>query len=145
PDGDTIGSCLALNYALERPGKEVYLFWQDEIPYNLSFLEGSKRFHREPFPPDMNYDLVIALDCSDAERMGEFQCLLELGDKTINIDHPVSNTEFAHINWVDATAAATCEMVYKLVDFLDTDIVIDIADALYAGLSTDTGNFSFSN
>lgn len=145
PDGDTTGSCLALGYALEDIGKEIYLFCQDAIPYNLCFLEGSDKFHSEPFPKNMNFDVVIALDCSDPERLGEFRCLLESGRYIINIDHHISNTNFAQINWVDTTAAATCELVYELIDYMDIPIDINIANALYTGISTDTGNFSFSN
>ena len=145
PDGDTTGSCLALGYALESMGKDVYLFCQDAIPYNLCFLDGSEKFHRELLPKNVGFDVVIALDCSDPERMGEFQCLLELGGRTINIDHHISNTNFAHINWVSTEAAATCELVYELIAYMNIPMDINIANSLYTGLSTDTGNFSFSN
>lgn len=145
PDGDTTGSCLALGYALEKMGKDVYLFCQDDIPYNLCFLEGANTFHKESFPNNMNFDVVVALDCSDLARLGEFQCLLDLSNHTINIDHHISNTNFAKINWVNPEAAATCELVYELIDSMKTSIDLNIANALYTGLSTDTGNFSFSN
>lgn len=145
PDGDTTGSCLALGHALKSMGKEVYLLCQDMIPYNLRFLDGAKQFLKELSQSDMDFDIIIALDCSDPERMGVFQELLGLGWQTINIDHHISNTNFAQINWVDAGAAATCELVYELIDSMDIPITNNISNALYTGLSTDTGNFSFSN
>lgn len=145
PDGDTIGSCLALGYALESQGKDVSLFCQDEIPDNLCFLKGCKKFQSEIVSYNTPFDLIITLDCSDPERLGVFQTLLESSSQTINIDHHVSNTEFALVNWVEPTAAATCELVYELIDNLDIPIDIDIANAIYTGISTDTGNFSYSN
>lgn len=145
PDGDTTGSCLALAYALESLGKDVFLFCQDDIPDNLCFLEGCEKFNNELTPDNKYFDLIFALDCSDPERLGIFKKLLELNEQTINIDHHVSNTEFASLNWVDPNAAATCELIYELIESLNIHIDINIANALYTGISTDTGNFSYSN
>ena len=85
PDGDTIGSCLALGYALESQGKDVSLFCQDEIPDNLCFLKGCKKFQSEIVSYNTPFDLIITLDCSDPERLGVFQTLLESSSQTINI------------------------------------------------------------
>lgn len=145
PDGDTIGSCLALGYALESQGKNVELFCQDEIPDNLCFLKGCDKFHNEIISCNYCFDLVIALDCSDPERLGIFYKLLETSNQTINIDHHISNTKFALVNWVDPTAAATCELVYELIKNLNIPINMGIANAIYTGISTDTSNFSYSN
>ncbi|NMA94504.1 MAG: bifunctional oligoribonuclease/PAP phosphatase NrnA [Clostridiales bacterium] len=145
PDGDTIGSCIALSYALESIGCETHLYCQDPIPYNLCFLDDNGRFINVLPANPVNYDAILALDCSDLDRMGEFRYLMESGWQTINIDHHISNTNFAQMNYIDIEAAATCEIVYRLIEHMGIHMDISIARALYVGISTDTGNFAFNN
>ncbi|NLC42941.1 MAG: bifunctional oligoribonuclease/PAP phosphatase NrnA [Clostridiales bacterium] len=144
PDGDAIGSCLALASVLTKMGKLVDLYCQDEVPVSLHFLQGIEQF-KNKYNEDKHYDLCIALDCSDEERIGIFSDVYRASAHTMNIDHHISNTMYADINLVDFKAAATGEIIYKLVraymDILDEDI----AEALYTAISTDTGGFRYRN
>lgn len=144
PDGDAIGSSIALMHALDGIGKEVDVFCQDDVPKTFEFLEGIDRIQK-PEVSNKRYDLLIALDCSDAERMGTCSSIMDRATRSINIDHHVSNTHYAHINIVDGQAAATGEIVYELVTLLNSSKSHSIADALYTSIVSDTGGFSFSN
>lgn len=142
PDGDNIGSLLGLGLALEKIGKKVYFLKTDYVPKDFLFLPGSEKI--------MDYDgedidLFISLDSSDEERLGDNGELLAKAKRTINIDHHVSNTLYSDINIVDSKAAATCEIVFKLIKALDIEFDKSIATCLYTGISTDTGSFMYDN
>jgi len=145
PDGDTLGSCVALKQALEIIGKKVDIYCEDPVPHTYSFLERIQKIKMPP-EPIKQYELVIAVDCSDKERLG-YTCnlLFDKAAKTINIDHHVSNTEYADINIVDSKAAATGELIYELIIELGVKPEKTIAEALYTAISTDTGSFCYSN
>lgn len=142
PDGDNIGSCLALYNALIKLGKNVVLIQDDDIPEMYRFLKNSDRFVK----PGENYsiDLVIVLDCGDIGRLGKSARYLENKD-IINIDHHISNTEFGHHNIVDTSASATAELVYELINKLEIVLDKDICECIYTGIVTDTGQFQYSN
>lgn len=145
PDGDAIGSSIALMRAIDGVGKKtVDLYCQDEPPKVFDFLEGFDRV-KKPEGIKKVYDLVIALDCSDLERMGSCSSIMEKADYTINIDHHVSNTHYADINIVDSDAAATGEVIFNLIDLLTSSNIGSIAEPLYTAIISDTGGFSFSN
>ncbi|HZK33813.1 MAG TPA: bifunctional oligoribonuclease/PAP phosphatase NrnA, partial [Bacillota bacterium] len=144
PDGDTLGSCLALYYSIKKLKNEVELFCTDSTPQNLNFLKDIGNFKNDE-KMGKTYDLCIAVDCSDIYRLGTLRDLFEASARTISIDHHSSNTFFADINLVDADAAATGEIVYQLLILLPKGIDINIATALYTAITTDTGNFSFGN
>jgi len=144
PDGDAIGSTIALMHALDKIGKLVDVYCQDLVPSRLNFLTGVKRIKR-PDQSTKNYDLAIALDCSDPERMGTCISIMGRAKRTANIDHHVSNTSYANINVVDEEAAATGEIVYHLITLLEIEPNKSIAEALYTAIVSDTGRFSFSN
>jgi len=144
PDGDAIGSCLALYYSIKRLSKKASLYCTDKVPQILNFLKDVDRFKNE-IGPNTSYDLTIAVDCSDINRLGSFKELFLNSPLTIAIDHHSSNTGFADINLVDTNAAATGEIVYGLIEKLSLEIDTDTAKALYTAISTDTGHFSFSN
>lgn len=145
PDGDTLGSCIALKLALEIMGKDVDIYCEDPVPHTFRFLEGIQKI-KLPTKPIKQYELVIAVDCSDKGRLG-YTCSLLFNNaaKTINIDHHVSNTEYADINVVDPKASATGELIYELIIKLGVELKKTIADALYTAISSDTGSFCFSN
>lgn len=144
PDGDAIGSCLALASVLYDMGISVDLYCQDEVPASLHFLQGIEHFQNK-YNGDRQYDLSVAIDCSDEERMGLFSDIYPAGAHTINIDHHISNTLYAKTNLVDPRAAATGEIVYKLVRAFTNRIDKYVAEALYTAISTDTGGFRFRN
>lgn len=144
PDGDAIGSTLAMMHALLHLGKDVDIYSHDTIPDTYDFMIGSNKFKRE-YIQHQWYDLAIVLDCSDLERLGSISKVLQFSNKKINIDHHVTNTYFADINHVVVKAAATSELVFDLIKKLKVPISATIAESLYVGIITDTGNFSFSN
>ncbi|NLB42664.1 MAG: bifunctional oligoribonuclease/PAP phosphatase NrnA [Clostridiales bacterium] len=144
PDGDAIGSCLALANALSDLGKSVDLYCQDEVPATLHFLLGTEQF-QDNFDRAKHYDLSIAIDCSDEKRMGIFSDEYLAGAHTMNIDHHISNTLYANTNLVDPKAAATGEIIYILLRALTDKLGKDTVKALYTAISTDTGGFRYRN
>lgn len=146
PDGDAIGSIIALYRALKKMGKNVEAFIE-KIPSNCEFLVGSigeeiKVF--EDMDENRKYDLCIALDCGDADRMGKAKVLFENANNTICIDHHYTNVGYANLNYIDGEAAATGEILYDMLSKMDI-IDKEIAIALYAAVSSDTGNFRHNN
>lgn len=144
PDGDCIGSSLALALGLKSIGKDVMIVDDHAVPPVYAFLPSSSEIR---FPDDVGgvFDLVVAIDVSDTGRLGNASHLLELGRTTINIDHHRTNENFADVNWVEPEAAAAGELVYHLLDSMDIRLTKEIAECLYTALSTDTGSFRFSN
>lgn len=149
PDGDAIGSTLALLNALRYLNKDAYVISKDILPDNLSFLRFSEEINGETLKPDENTDLVIILDCGNVDRISAD--LSEYKGKVINLDHHISNENYGDINYVDAEAAATCELSYLLAKELGIDFTvknddnIQIGNAVYCGLVTDSGSFRHSN
>ena len=144
PDGDAIGSTLALMHALDKIGKLVDVYCQDDIPNTFYFLNGISRIIK-PDQSIKKYDLVIALDCNDPERMGSCSVIMDKAIISANIDHHISNTLYSDINVVDGDASATGEIVYELINLLEIIPDKDIAEALYTAIVSDTGRFSYSN
>lgn len=144
PDGDNVGSSLALCLVLQKLNKQTAYIIDDNIPEVYRFLKGAKEVERLSSYADLDYDLVISMDCGDLERLGKVK---ELAEKTrlINIDHHISNTNFGDINLVEENASATAEIVYKLIKTMGVFIDKDIAECIYTGIVTDTGMFQYSN
>jgi len=144
PDGDTLGSCLALGHILSLHGKTIDLYCQDDYPSVYSFLHGINKFHK-PEDAYREYDLCIAIDCSDLGRLGECLKIFEQSRQTANIDHHISNTFYADINRVETEAAATGEIIFRLFKEMGVSPDYAAAEALYTAICTDTGTFSFSS
>ncbi|MGI6449810.1 MAG: DHH family phosphoesterase [Desulfitobacteriia bacterium] len=143
PDGDCLGSMLALGMALESRQKKIAYYNAGPLPNNLRFLPGIELVNTT-LPRELPETLIF-IDCAEAERAysslkNHFQ-----GRKILNIDHHISNDHFGTYNWVDPQAAAAGEMVYKLIKKLGITITKEIAINLYSAIITDTGRFSFSN
>lgn len=139
PDGDTMGSLCGLGVMLYRLGKEPILACQDRVPGSLGFLPFSERVANTA---DVDADLVVALDCSDAGRLGNLhQPRRQAGLPLVVIDHHITNVFFGDINWVEARACATAELVYDLALALPAPIDADVATCLLTGLVTDTRGF----
>ena len=149
PDGDALGSTLALLNALRYIGKDAYIISRDVIPDNFSYLSFSEEIDGETTKPDKDTDLVIVLDCGNVERISAD--LSEYKGILIDLDHHVSNENYGHINFVDTQAAATCELSYLLIKELGVNLKDNnsetnaIGSAVYTGLVTDTGSFRHSN
>jgi phosphoesterase RecJ-like protein len=141
PDGDSIGSQLALAEALEGAGKEVVCWNEDSTPNKLAFLDSRERI-RKP-QPGRHFDCVVALDAASLERLGSaIDCIADR-DLFINIDHHLSNTRFADINWISHRIPATGELVFRLIKEAGWPITPTIADCLFTAVSTDTGSFQY--
>jgi phosphoesterase RecJ-like protein len=144
PEGDAIGSILALGLALKSLGKEVQILTQDPVPEVLAFLPGAQEIvHRAPL--DGRFDMAFALDCGDRARLGEeFNKVKGIG-KIVNIDHHVSNGFFGDVNLVDPRASSAAEIIFDLVRILGAPFTREVAENIYTGLLTDTGSFHYSN
>ena len=141
PDGDGIGSGLALYWILKGLGKEADVVLKDRVPPAYNILPGSDKVIVQPDVSD-HYDAAFIIECSDVERPG-LPSLANLF--VVNIDHHSTTEPFGDINWIDATSAAVGEMIYNLCKALGVEVTKEIADCIYTALLTDTGSFHFSN
>lgn len=144
PDGDTLGSALALKLRLTAMGKSVRLLVDGEAPSNLAFLPGMDAV-RGPDAAVESADLALAVDVSCAERLGACAPAFYAAKRTGVVDHHGSNPGFGQINWIDGDAPATAVLVYRLLEAMDGPIAREEAICLYTGLSTDTGNFIYES
>jgi phosphoesterase RecJ-like protein len=144
PDGDSVGSLVALGLALTKLDKKITMYNPSPIPAVYRFLPGAGRIVRQIKNVD-TYDLALVLDCGDLVRLGETSAEVGKIPLLINIDHHVSNTGFGHIQFIDTTACATAEIVYRLINALQIPFDKAIATSIYTGILTDTGSFRFSN
>jgi phosphoesterase RecJ-like protein len=141
PDGDSIGSQLALAYALRALGKQVHVVNRDPAPEPFRGLPGvgDIEIASEVKGP---YDAALVMECSDLARTGVAGL-----DRyfVVNVDHHPGNARYGALNWFDPTAAACGEMVYDLVRQLGVPLSLEIATHLYLAILTDTGSFHYSN
>lgn len=145
PDGDTIGSAVGLQLALEGMGKKVTVTCSDPVPQVLNYMEKAKEVTLPGLLKAGDYDLAIAVDVSDQLRLGNALSLFEGIVNTVQIDHHGTNPGYAKLNYIDESASATGILIVDLIDCLGAELTQDIAIALYTGLVIDTGNFSFNN
>ena len=142
PDGDCIGACLAMyNYITENYSCEVDVY-VEEVPENLAMLRNSDEISTV-CPVKAPYDVFIALDCGDLERLGKAGDYLKKAHKSYCIDHHGTNVGFAEENLIIPDAAAACEILYGL--FEPQRISKYTAECLYLGIVHDTGVFKHSN
>ena len=139
PDGDAVGSLLGLGLALEQSGKQVVLAMADPVPQIFLHLEGSRRIVRSL--PE-NLDTRITVDSSDLGRVGP---VMKGAQPDIQIDHHITNTNYALINLIDPEAVATAAILTELLPQLDLEINLPVASALLTGIITDTIGFRTSN
>jgi phosphoesterase RecJ-like protein len=140
PDGDAIGSVLGLGLSLQMIGKQVQMVLSDGVPQSFRHLSGADQLKQHP---DGQFDLICVLDCSDLQRTGN--ALNGYPTPDLNIDHHVTNLNFAHINLVDPQAVATAEILAELILALDLPMPPSVAAAFLTGLITDTIGFRTSN
>lgn len=149
PDGDAVGSALALLNGLRILKKDVYLISKDLISENLQFLKGSNEATGKIISPEDDTEIVVVLDCGNYDRISAD--LYNYKGEVINIDHHVSNEKYGDKNYIDIKAAATAEVVFELLEKLginfqeEKDEIREIATCLYTSLVTDTGAFRHSN
>ena len=145
PDGDALGSILAMKLALDQLGKDVVMFLQGTtpLPKEYKFMDLDELQRGDPPGPDSR--VVIALDCASASRMGPDPAVLERAKLVVDIDHHHDNTCFGQVNAILPKASSTGEILYDLFLELGVKITPEIAEALYIALVTDTGRFQYTN
>jgi phosphoesterase RecJ-like protein len=143
PEGDAIGSEVALALALEKMGKEVLIVNQDPVPYFLKFLEGTERIRNDD--PGGEYDVGVLLDCGSPERSGTACEVINRCNTVICIDHHLTNGGYGHHSYIDPDASSTGELIYRLLKTMDFSFDRSIANALWVAIATDTGWFRYSN
>jgi bifunctional oligoribonuclease and PAP phosphatase NrnA len=145
PDGDSLGSSLALMLGLRKLGKEVFILSKDKVPEIYNFLPFNNEVNYSPQSVPIGTDCVIVLDCGNVERVSADLNLSLKEYVLVNVDHHVSNDLYGDINYVDTSASAVGEIVYKLLKSLNVDIDKEIALCLYTSIVSDTGGFRHSN
>ncbi len=143
PDGDAIGSTLAMALALQAMGKNVTALNEDGLPGNLRFLPGSALI-RQPSADVIEAEVVVAVDCANRERLGA-NCLTALAGERlwINIDHHRSNEDYGDLHYIDSDAPAAGEIIYNLLTETGLPLTKEAGDNLYVAISTDTGSFQY--
>ncbi len=143
PDGDAVGACFAMAYALKKQGKRVFVLLEEFAPkYDMIV----KKELLLPFEEYTGFapDAFVALDSGEKQRLGAAEAVFEKARQKINIDHHASNTYFAAYNYVDSNASSASEIVYRFLrEFVSLDK--EIAAALYAGILYDTAGFRHSS
>ena len=143
PDGDAIGSQIALGSSLEEIGKEVILMNEDGCPSNLAFLKGSDQVIR-PTGDKIEADLCLVLDTANYERIG-LGCasIVEGIENVINIDHHITNEMYGDLYYIDPSSPATAQIIFEFLSDQKLPINPTSRDAVFIGLSTDTGGFRY--
>ncbi len=146
PDGDAIGSAVAISLYLQELGKKAVIVIDDEIQYELRFLLEYTEFitYEEALIVYDDWDFCITVDCGDIERITRRRNLIK-DRKLLNIDHHITNPGFGDFNIVDVKAPAACEIIYLILKANGFTPTKKIAEAIYTGISTDTGNFLYDN
>ena len=142
PDGDTVGSTLALRLAFLWLGKEVDVICDGEIPENIRFLEGIDRY-LHPDQATGHYDTAIAIDCSDRERQGRAIALFDAADVRLVIDHHMTNVGYGDVNFIRRGESACSLLAYEAICALGVPMTKEMATCLLLGMSTDTGHFQY--
>jgi len=141
PDGDSLGSSLALYWILRALDKDAVVIMRDRAPRAYRMLPGADEILVMPEITE-RFDGAFVIECSDIDRPG----LIGLEEQNVvNIDHHSTTALFGHINWIDSTASAVGEMIYNLCKALGVTPTREIAICVYTALLTDTGSFQFSN
>ncbi len=145
PDGDAIGSLIALLLLLERRGKKAIAFDQNGVPEIYRFLKGSDRITTTISPSD-HFEVAIFLECPTVQRAGEgCASIIEKIPLWVNIDHHVENARFGPLNIVDPELCAVAEIVFALFETMREPIDLVVGEALYVAIMTDTGSFKYPN
>jgi phosphoesterase RecJ-like protein len=144
PDGDALGSILAMKLALEQLGKDAFLYLSGVIPlpseYDFMDLAELSR----TLPDEAAERVVLALDCANVRRLGPDPTLVERSPLVVDIDHHHDNSRFGNVNLIVPGASSTGEILYDLFEELGVELTPEIAEALYIALVSDPGRFQFS-
>ena len=146
PDGDAIGSSLALGAALEKMGKKVFIYNRDAVPFNLRFLPGAEKIQQKL--PTEKVDGAIMIDCAQPKRISEDFAKAVEGKtfpKLMCIDHHLLDHAVGDVDVIDSSAAASGIIIWKLIQELKVKGDADIANQIFCAIVIDTGFFRYSN
>lgn len=143
PDGDCIGSVMALYEFLKPLNKELTVCIDGTIPFNYKPFVNEEIIAKEY--GDKKFDLLFILDCSDAERLGKFKGVFDNAEKSVCIDHHKTNESFADINIIIPSMSSTGELLYDILKISGQQLTKEAATYIYIAILTDTGKFSYSN
>src|ERR1700691_5926113 len=148
PDGDALGSLVAMQHVVGALGHDSLMFIAESdlpLPSEYRFLPLDGLVTAPPV--DLDERTIVFLDCGNIERNPGAESLRPAAGwgRILNIDHHHDNTRFGSVNYVDPGASCTAEMVWDLAHALDIELTLEIAEALYVGLITDTGCFMYQN
>ncbi|HEU4949206.1 MAG TPA: bifunctional oligoribonuclease/PAP phosphatase NrnA [Candidatus Deferrimicrobiaceae bacterium] len=143
PEGDAIGSELALALALRKMGKTATVLNADPVPGNLLFLPGADTVVFEE--DGSRYDVAVVLDCGSPERTGRVAPELRKCPLLVSIDHHRTNGDRGELSLVDPDAAATGLLIHRVLSAMGYDICLDVATNIYVAVLTDTGSFHYSS
>jgi phosphoesterase RecJ-like protein len=145
PDGDALGSMLAMTLGLRAVGKDVVMYLTGTAPlpgeYGFLDLAGLQR----ELPADTEERVLLAVDCANDRRIGEEATGVDRAKLVLDVDHHHDNSRFGGVNLIDAEASSTAEIVRDVLHEIHVELTPEIAAALYVGLVTDTGRFQYSN
>jgi len=145
PDGDALGSTLAVASYLKSIGKEVVIYNADGVPQNLKFLKNSDLVQNS-VPENKSFDATFVLDCSEFSRISEnFPTDKNILGQIVNIDHHVTANGLGDVNLIDPEISSTGELLHRMLKIFGADINMDIAEPLYTAIFADTGSFRYSN
>lgn len=143
PDGDTLGSAVALYILLRDMGKEAEVICEEPVPHIYGYLPHADKV---VLPENAHgYECVVTCDCADMQRFKKAEHIFRAAKHTMVIDHHFTNKGYGDANLVEPAASATCEVIFDLVKSMGREICPDMAICLYTGIVTDTGNLTYSN
>lgn len=142
PDGDAVGSTLALALMLREMGKEVIAYNRDKVSQDYSYLPGFDML-TDQVDQHLSFDVGFVLDAGELERAGSW--IRGQSEKLVNIDHHPFSEDFGDLYYVDSQASATGAMVYRILQALDHPLSLDVAICIYTAILSDTGSFRYSN
>lgn len=145
PDGDALGSMLALNSCLMRMGKKTNMVCHDAVPTYLQFLPGQNNILLPSQLVNHKFDLALSIDASDLERLGDSALLFREASVSIQMDHHKTNDSFADHNLVLDDLPASGSIVFRFIQAAGMDITQDEAISIYTAITTDTGNLCFGS
>lgn len=144
PDGDALGSQIAMGNILRSLGKNVFLYGEDQVSHLYRFLPGSGQIE-SLLPALSGFDCAIALDCGDSNRLGAAMDALLTVQPFLVVDHHAGHQEFGNLRWIAPDRASTGEMVFDLAEALGAELSFESAYCLYAAIVSDTGSFKYSS
>lgn len=145
PDGDAIGSTVAVAHLLKQRGKRFTMTNDSPIPAKYFFMDMATHILPWDEAKQTKFDAVITVDCADRSRLGAVETVLQQGFPLLNIDHHSTNDHFGTVNLVLEDQSATAEVLYHFIEHLQLTWNRPFAEAVYTGVLTDTGGFRYSN